>query len=291
MLRSDQAAGASAGDAGPSATRNRADCGISFLRRDGAGAGCPLVLLHGIGSNAGSFAPLMDALGDARTTVAWDAPGYGGSDPLRVDWPSATDYAGALGKLLQELDLRRVVVVGHSLGALIAARFATLHSEHTAGLIALSPAAGYGALPQTQLPHAAAGRLEALTRLGAAAFAAQRAPRLVAEPALNPDVVRAVEQAMAMINLRGYTQATRMLSCARIYDDLAALTRPALVLCGAGDTITPPDQASRIARTIPEPLRWRGGLLIFKATAHALPQERPDCLATTIDAFAAYAES
>ena len=71
--------------------------GFSYLARDG-GAGTPIVLLHGIGSNAQSFVPLMQALDGRYPTLAWDAPGYGDSQPLTVDWPDASDYAAAVSR-------------------------------------------------------------------------------------------------------------------------------------------------------------------------------------------------
>ena len=78
--------------------------GISYLRCEGGGP-MPIVLLHGIGSNAQSFEPLMKAL-DARLPVlAWDAPGYGDSKPLKLEWPDASDYAAALDRLLFDLNI------------------------------------------------------------------------------------------------------------------------------------------------------------------------------------------
>ena len=68
---------------------------ISYLEM-GSGDAPALVMLHGIGSNAGSFAPLMTRLAARRRVIAWNAPGYGASAPLAADWPSADDYARAL---------------------------------------------------------------------------------------------------------------------------------------------------------------------------------------------------
>ena len=74
----------------------RMAAGLSYLARDGAGI--PIVLLHGIGSNAQSFEPLMRALD--RPALAWDAPGYGASEPLAAQWPDASDYAAAVDRWL-----------------------------------------------------------------------------------------------------------------------------------------------------------------------------------------------
>ena len=95
---------------------------ISYLRCEGGGP-MPVVLLHGIGSNAESFEPLMQALDGTYPTLAWDAPGYGDSKPLKVQWPDASHYAAALDRLLTRLKIARCVLVGHALGCLMAARW------------------------------------------------------------------------------------------------------------------------------------------------------------------------
>ena len=86
--------------------------GLSYLAR-GGGGDTPIVLLHGIGSNAQSFEPLIRVLSARHRVVAWDAPGYGRSQPLAVAWPDASDYAAALDRLLVELDVARCILVGH----------------------------------------------------------------------------------------------------------------------------------------------------------------------------------
>ena len=59
---------------------------------DRAGAGPPLVLMHGIAANASAWRTQLDALADAYDVIAWDAPGYGRSDDPPDDWPMA-EYA------------------------------------------------------------------------------------------------------------------------------------------------------------------------------------------------------
>ena len=85
-----------------------------------------LVLLHGIGSNAGSFLPLMDQLAGRRALLAWDAPGYGTSEPIEASWPTATDYADRLRCVLDRVGASNFVLLGPSLGANVAGRFAAL---------------------------------------------------------------------------------------------------------------------------------------------------------------------
>ncbi len=68
---------------------------IEFFERKGHSE-IEVVLLHGIGSNALSFESLIKELPDSWRLIAWNAPGYGDSNPLKPDWPIAEDYALAL---------------------------------------------------------------------------------------------------------------------------------------------------------------------------------------------------
>jgi pimeloyl-ACP methyl ester carboxylesterase len=247
-------------------------------------AGMPVVMMHGIGSNAQSFAPLLQALDSRHPTLAWDAPGYGGSQPLAIDWPDAGDYAAALNRLLAHLELSRCVVLGHSLGALIASRFALIAPRQVAALVLISPALGYGIEKGAVLPPAVADRLDELGRLGAQKFAAARAPRLLADPGGNPDALRAVERAMAAIRRPGYDQAARMLAGGRLLADAAKIQVPTAVLVGSQDTITPPANARRVCDALPGPSH-RHVYREIATAGHAVCQEQPAEIARAIAEF------
>src|SRR5690606_7734322 len=89
-----------------------------------AGAGKVLVLLHGISSGSGSWVKQLQNLSHHFHVIAWDAPGYGQSDPLAVEQPNAEDYAQRLKGMLTALglnlgsapDQNKMILVGHSLG-------------------------------------------------------------------------------------------------------------------------------------------------------------------------------
>jgi pimeloyl-ACP methyl ester carboxylesterase len=247
--------------------------GLSYLACAGGGE-APIVLLHGIGSNAQSFGPLMRGLATRHPVLAWDAPGYGASQPLAVAWPDASDYAAALNRLLDALAMPRCVLVGHSLGALIAARFAVASPQRIAALVLISPALGYGADKGAALPPAVASRIEELDRLGAEKFATARAPGLLADPAARPDALRAVETAMAAVRRPGYDQAARLLAGGRLLDDAAAIDVPTAVVVGAQDRITPPANARRLYDALRGPSRRHAYREIADA-GHAVCQEQP----------------
>jgi pimeloyl-ACP methyl ester carboxylesterase len=249
--------------------------GIGYLRRPARGHGPALVLLHGIGSNAGSFEPLMAALPGSADIIAWNAPGYAGSTPLPAEAPAPRDYGAALERLLDALALPRVVLIGHSLGALFAARFAAHYPERVAALALVSPALGYRVAPGAALLVSVQARIDELNSLGPAAFAAKRAARLVHAPERKPQVLTAVREAMAAVNPGGYAQAVRALGAGDLLADAARITAPSIVAVGAEDVVTPPANA----RGAHEALAHSIGLHEIADAGHALPQEEPAAVA------------
>lgn len=99
----------------------------------------PLVILHGFGASATSFARVLAYLRPrVGRLLAPDAPAHGFSGhagPLSVDHA----YEGLSQLLVRELD-RPAVVFGNSMGGAFALRFALEHPEHVRGLFLSSPA-------------------------------------------------------------------------------------------------------------------------------------------------------
>jgi pimeloyl-ACP methyl ester carboxylesterase len=257
------------------APSHEALAGISLLRWPGAAVATPIVLLHGIGSRAESWLPLARSLAIENTIIAWDAPGYGASMVLPKTTPRIDDYADALAALLRAAGLDEVILIGHSLGALIAARFAATRPRSVRALALLSPALGYGVAPGATLPPTIQARIDDLDRQGPTRFAAARAARLVHEPERNPELVARVRDAMASARQPGYGQAVHALASGDLLADAPKLAMPTLVAVGAEDLVTPPAGARRVHAALPDA---RGYAEIAHA-GHALPQQAPDATA------------
>ena len=229
--------------------RRRLEVGDVRFSYCSAGAGRPLVLLHGIGSNARSWRDQMAALSDCRRVVAWDAPGYGDSTPLDPLRPMAADYADRLARFLDGLGLDRVALLGHSLGALIAGAFTAARERRVERLILADAALGHRTDPAAALPPSAQARLDDLATLGPAGLAARRAPRLVSTAATPVQLAR-VREAMAEIDPDGYRQAVAMLAQGDLPADAGAIAVRTLVLCGGEDAVTPPAGNRALAGTM-----------------------------------------
>ncbi|MFC9324024.1 alpha/beta fold hydrolase [Kitasatospora sp. NPDC057015] len=113
---------------------------LSYL--DFGGAGRPLVALHGHLSEGATFARLAAALGPEWRLIAPDQRGHGESD--RAADYSRDGYLADVLALLDHLGLDRVVLLGHSLGAINAYQFAARHPERVSALVNAEGAASLG---------------------------------------------------------------------------------------------------------------------------------------------------
>ena len=251
--------------------------GIAYLRRPGRGV--PLVLLHGIGSDARSWEAMMAQLPDSIDVLAWWTPGYGDSTPVTTATPEA--YADRLAALLDALDMRRVVLAGHSLGALFAGAFAVSHPDRVKALALLSPALGYRMTPGNALPEGVQARMDELAALGPEAFAAKRAARLLHAPEDHPAILAGVQRAMAAVNQAGYAQACHALGAGDLPADARRLALPATILVGAEDVVTPPANAMALYEAAPS----GSTIEILPRAGHALPQQAPAQVAARLAAL------
>lgn len=93
-----------------------------------AGAGDPVVLIHGVGLRAEAWRPQIESLSNDHRVIAIDLPGHGESD-LLAPHSRLPDFVEWASKAVQQLNLGPVSLAGHSMGALIALGVAVEHPE------------------------------------------------------------------------------------------------------------------------------------------------------------------
>jgi pimeloyl-ACP methyl ester carboxylesterase len=104
-----------------------------------AGAGEPVLLLHGLGATKGSFLPTVAALAGSFRTIAIDLPGFGDSyKPLGVPY-HAPFFARAVVELMAALGLDRAHLIGNSMGGRIALEMGLRFPERVGRLVLLAP--------------------------------------------------------------------------------------------------------------------------------------------------------
>ncbi|MCO5974572.1 alpha/beta fold hydrolase [Actinoallomurus soli] len=145
------------------------------------GSGPPLLLIHGIGDNSGTWEAVIPRLADRHTVIAPDLLGHGQSAKPRADY-AIPAYACGMRDLLGVLDIDRVSVVGHSLGGGIAMQFAYQFPERCERLVLVAPG-GIGREVHPLLRAAAAPGAE--IGLSLATSAPARTAVRLATPALR----------------------------------------------------------------------------------------------------------
>ncbi len=111
-----------------------------FSLKRGAGD-IPVVLLHGFGASHTAWDPVIEEVGEARRTIAYDLPGHGRS--LHAPHGSAAMAARAVLAELAGRGLNRAHLVGHSMGGAAAAVAALMEPKRIASLTLLAPG-GFG---------------------------------------------------------------------------------------------------------------------------------------------------
>jgi pimeloyl-ACP methyl ester carboxylesterase len=181
--------------------------------------------------------------------IGWDAPGYGASFDFRAEAPPLEDYAAAFAALLDALELDRAIVVGHSLGGLIAACAAAKFPKRIERLVLTACSCGHATYEEAKRQQILRTRLDAFATGDATTYARARVKNLLS-PTVAPEVVEEAVKVMAQIKQPGFPQATRMVSASDIFPYLPGIKMPARVICGTADQVTPLALNQKIAESI-----------------------------------------
>ena len=94
----------------------------------------PIVFIHGVGLNHKIWEPQINVF--ENTFLAYDILGHG-KTPLNKEHLSFDDFSNQLINLIDELNIRRIHLVGFSIGSLIARNFASKYSDRLQSLTLL----------------------------------------------------------------------------------------------------------------------------------------------------------
>lgn len=104
------------------------------------GEGPVVILVHGIASSSITFQELVPHLSDTHRVIAVDILGFGASPKPGNSQYTIDDHVRSLDATIRSLRLRApFILVGHSLGSLISARYAAEHPSSVAKVVLVSP--------------------------------------------------------------------------------------------------------------------------------------------------------
>lgn len=98
-----------------------------------------LLFVHGLSSNLDSWKKNIKGLRSDFRTISIDLPGYGKSSRSKTDY-SLAEYAGMLINVVDQLNLKNVILVGHSMGGQIAMHSVIENPDAFEKLILIAPA-------------------------------------------------------------------------------------------------------------------------------------------------------
>ena len=166
----------------PEMIRTRGD-GIDIQLALWNGEGRAIICVHGLTANCRCWDTMAASLAPRYKLIALDLRGRGLSEKPPGGY-GVEQHCRDIEAVIENLGIERPVIVGHSLGALIALALTARRPEKTAGLVLVD---GAGCLSEEQLEKVLTGIKPALDRLGLVfpSFEAYTA-RLKQAPFLNP---------------------------------------------------------------------------------------------------------
>lgn len=252
----------------------------------GAGNGRAVLLVHGIGdAGARDFQEQIAWLRDSFHVVAPDLPGFGESDKGNRLY-SPANYADVLKRVADRFFGRPFVLVGHSMGAVVALRYAGTYPQDVGQLVVMGAPGVLHRVSTTGQYFAALGMAFVPPALDPSERIAALARRLAApfgRPGLDPDFVLGSPELRQTV-LDG--EPSRIAALALVNEDLSdalpQVLAPTLILWGAKDDVAPLRNGRVLAWMLPH-----ARLETIEGVGHTPMSESPGRLRALLETFLA----
>ena len=221
---------------------------------DEIGAGVPLLMMHGLGLDHVSLRRFHDPLASVARLVFYDHR-HNGRSGRTGPADHATWHADAIA-LLDQLNIGRAVLYGHSYGAWLALGCALRYPDRVSGLVLCGSSPAFDYVPdviaaaQAKDPMLAAFLINGLSAPVESDEAFERLWRTILplyfRGPVRPDILDGIT-----FSARAFAAGMQCLQSFSVVDQLPSMKMPILLVNGAHDFITPAKQAKRIADGAP----------------------------------------
>lgn len=222
------------------------------------GQGYPVVLIHGFCETHEVWSRFAEKLSEDFRVISVDLPGFGNSKSLPENF-SIADSAAKIIELLNQLDIKKCIPVGHSLGGYVTLAMVKQKTSMFSGF-SLFHSTAYA---DSEERKAARNKVvEFVSSNGVTAFIETFIPPLFHDKS-NPDIPFAVKMALQtkQETLIGYAKAMR--DRPDLTSVIEKFTNPILFIAGEKDTVIPPDALQKQAKLASKP-----HLNVVKGVAH-----------------------
>lgn len=250
------------------------------------GIGRPLLFLHGWALNSDMWSYQMAPLSaQGFRCIAFDARGHGRSSDPGQGYDFDT-MANDLATVIDELELRDLVLVGHSMGNATIARYLTRHGETRVKKVAMVAPTLPFLLKTADNPEGVDGEifegLRASFLKDFPKWLADNAPPFFA-PETSPAMVQWGIQMCLQSSLKALVETNRADTDTDFREDLRRMTVPTLIIHGDNDTSAPLDSTARRTANL-----IRGSeLKVYAGGPHGLFITHMEHLTRDLAAFAA----
>lgn len=240
-------------------------------------AGIPVVLLHGVTDSWRSFEPMLPHLPASIRAFAVTQRGHGDSGRPATGY-RAGDFAADLAAFMDAMGLRSAVLVGHSMGATNAQRFAIDYPERTLGLLTVGSFAAYRGNPAIQevFESVIATMIDPIDP----GFVRDFQQSTLAKPVPAALLDTAVSESLKVPALVWREAFAGLLedACA---GELWRITAPTLLVWGDRDALVPRGDQDVLLNSIAA-----SRLIVYQGAGHAPHWEEPQRFARTVAVFA-----
>ncbi|WP_027856328.1 alpha/beta fold hydrolase [Marinobacterium jannaschii] len=240
--------------------------GTSYLVQ---GEGAPVVLIHGVGLDKSMWGGQLVGLSPSYQIIAYDMLGHGDS-AIPGDDTCLKEYATQLKELLDHLGLEKALVIGFSMGGLVARAFALHYPQYLNGLVILN-----SVFNRTEEQRSGVmARTREVAIKGPAANVETALKRWFSEEyaASSPAQINAVRNRVLSNDHQGYLKTYQLFASEDNYmvDQLKEIQAPTLVMTGELDPGSTPQMARDMAALIPN-----AKACVIDDERHMMPMESP----------------
>lgn len=242
----------------------------------GDATGVPLLLLHGYTDSWRSWEPVLSHLPAKIRAFALTQRGHGDADrPASGYRPQ--DFARDVTAFMDAVDLKEAVIVGTSMGSIIAQRFAIDYPDRTCGQVLVSAATTW----RTSVPLGLWEVVSMLEDPVDPAFVREFQESTLAQP-VPPAFIDTIVAESLKVPARIWRAALREGHLeAELAGEMGAIEAPTLIVWGGQDAIHSSGEQDALVAAIANAL-----LFVYPDAGHALHWEEPERFAADLVAFA-----
>ena len=244
-------------------------------KTEGQSGSTPIVFLNSLGSDLRIWDNIVPYLAERHPIIRYDKRGHGLSDCPPAPY-SIRDHTNDVAALVEFLGHEKAILIGDSVGGMIALDYAIQYPERADALVLCDTAAKLGTADYWQ------ERIEALQASGYSQLAEMILSRWFSPgySEHSPAEYSGYRNMLIRTPLAGYIGTCQAIRDADLRGPAQDMIVPALVLCGAEDSATPPELVGELAEMLPN-ARFE----LIENAGHIPSIEQPQVMAEKIKSF------